>query len=134
MSNQVPPWVTLALGVLAIVGPITGAWLGGALKVVEKTDTIRDWLDWLERPKSGGGRGLMAPYRAILFDTVSAIFQAAVDDKKIRTNPCRAKSIKRPQPVQRKVVPWGGCGQQSVHTPQGWPGRPGRIRDGLTTA
>ncbi|WP_370965225.1 tyrosine-type recombinase/integrase [Amycolatopsis sp. cg9] len=76
------------------------------LKVAAKTDTIRDWLDWLERPKSEGGRGLMASTRAVLFDTVSAILQAAYDDKKIRTNPCRAKSVKRPKPVQRKVIPW----------------------------
>ncbi|WP_370948180.1 tyrosine-type recombinase/integrase [Amycolatopsis sp. cg5] len=76
------------------------------LKVAGKTDTIRDWLDWLERPKSEGGRGLAASYRAVLFDTVSAILEAAFDDKKIRANPCKAKSIKRPKPEQRKVVPW----------------------------
>ncbi|WP_410640917.1 tyrosine-type recombinase/integrase [Amycolatopsis sp. lyj-346] len=76
------------------------------LKVAAKTDTIRDWLDWLERPKNEGGRGLMASTRAVLFDTVSAILQAAYDDKKIRANPCRAKSVKRPKPVQRKVIPW----------------------------
>ncbi|MEV8611558.1 tyrosine-type recombinase/integrase [Amycolatopsis sp. NPDC051373] len=85
------------------------------LKVVEKTDTIRDWLDWLERPKVEGGRGLMASYRAVLFDTVSAILQAAADDKKIRSNPCRAKSIKRPKPVQRKVIPWP---ESRVHSVQ----------------
>ncbi|MFI5615643.1 hypothetical protein [Amycolatopsis sp. NPDC051903] len=67
------------------------------LKLVEKTDTIRDWLGWLERPKKEGVRGLMASYRAILFERISAILQAAADDNKIRSNPCRAKSIKRPR-------------------------------------
>ncbi|WP_240691291.1 hypothetical protein [Amycolatopsis nivea] len=48
----------------------------------------------------------MAYTRAVLFDTVSAILQEAYEDKKIRANPCRAKSVKRPKAVPRKVIPW----------------------------
>ncbi|MGW3961833.1 tyrosine-type recombinase/integrase [Amycolatopsis sp. NPDC005003] len=76
------------------------------LRVVEKTDTIRDWLSWLERPKSEDGRGLAASYRAVLFDIVSGVLESAFFDKKIRRNPCKAKSIKRPKSDQRKVVSW----------------------------
>jgi integrase len=49
---------------------------------------------------------LAASYRAVLFDMVSAILEAARVDQKIRSNPCKAKSIKRPKPEQRKIVPW----------------------------
>ncbi|MEU8636209.1 tyrosine-type recombinase/integrase [Amycolatopsis sp. NPDC048633] len=77
-----------------------------SLRAVGKTETIRDWLDWMERPKSEGGRRLAASYRAVLFDMVSAILEAARVDQKIRSNPCKAKSIKRPKPEQRKIVPW----------------------------
>jgi integrase len=77
-----------------------------SLRAVEKTETIRDWLDWMERPRSAGGRGLAASYRAVLFDMVSAILEAARVDQRIRSNPCKTKSIKRPKPEQRKIVPW----------------------------
>lgn len=40
------------------------------------------------------------------FAHVSAIFTAAVDDKLIDGNPCQAKSVTRPKPTVRKIVPW----------------------------
>ncbi|WP_236808265.1 tyrosine-type recombinase/integrase [Amycolatopsis albispora] len=85
-----------------------------SLSVVEKTDTIRNWLEWMEKPKSEGGRGLQASYRALLFGIVSAILQSACDDRKIRRNPCKVKSIKKPKGEQKKVVPWSNSRVRSV--------------------
>jgi integrase len=71
------------------------------LSRVARTDVAREWLAWLKDE-----RGLAASYRAVLFDLLSSILTAAVDDKRIRQNPLRAKSIQRPRPEARKVVPW----------------------------
>lgn len=61
---------------------------------------IRAWLRTLQQRKLAGGT------RAVTFVHVSAIFNAAIDDKKITENPCKAKSVTRPQPDKRKIVPW----------------------------
>jgi integrase len=61
---------------------------------------IRSWLRALQQKKLAGGT------RAVVFVHVSAIFNAAIDDKKIGENPCKAKSVTRPQPDKRKIVPW----------------------------
>ncbi|MFS8099382.1 hypothetical protein LFM09_19855 [Lentzea alba] len=61
---------------------------------------IRVWLRTLQQRKLAGGT------RAVTFIHVSAIFNAAVDDKKIAENPCKAKSVTKPQPDKRKIVPW----------------------------
>jgi integrase len=44
--------------------------------------------------------------RAVTWDVLHAIFNAAVDDKRMRSNPCAAKSVTAPKPDARKVVPW----------------------------
>ncbi|WP_344425505.1 site-specific integrase [Amycolatopsis minnesotensis] len=77
-----------------------------SLRVAGRVDTIRDWMEWMERPVSEGGKCYLASYRAQLFDLVSAILNSACDDKKIKKNPCAAKSIKRPKKDGRKIVPW----------------------------
>jgi integrase len=41
-----------------------------------------------------------------LFAHLRAILSAAVDDERISKNPCSARSVKQPRPVERKVVPW----------------------------
>ncbi|MQA16414.1 MAG: tyrosine-type recombinase/integrase [Pseudonocardiaceae bacterium] len=61
---------------------------------------VREWLDWLL------GKGLGASYRSVLFELLSSILGAAVEEKRIHENPCRAKSIKKPKGAPRKVVPW----------------------------
>src|ERR1019366_9919794 len=38
--------------------------------------------------------------------TLSAVLSAAADDGLIARNPCKAKSLRRPKPVRRKVTPW----------------------------
>ncbi|MEU5695171.1 tyrosine-type recombinase/integrase [Actinosynnema sp. NPDC020468] len=63
-------------------------------------ESVRDWLAWLR------GRNLEVSTQAVYFDTLSSILSAAVEDKKIRVNPCKAQSVKKPKPAVRKVVPW----------------------------
>lgn len=41
-----------------------------------------------------------------VFTNVSSVFNAAVDDGLITTNPCRAGSVKLPKREQRKIEPW----------------------------
>ncbi|MFU8854874.1 tyrosine-type recombinase/integrase [Micromonospora sp. SL1-18] len=62
--------------------------------------TIRAWARGLQE------KGLSAGYRRVLFSDVSMIMNAAVDDKKIVSNPFSAKSIQRPRQVPNKVQPW----------------------------
>lgn len=62
--------------------------------------TIRTW-DRKLREKE-----LSERYRMLLFDTLSAMFTAAVDDGIISKNPCSGKSVKKPRPTKRKIVPW----------------------------
>ena len=44
--------------------------------------------------------------RAVVFAHLKSILNAAVDDEKIGKNPCLARSVTAPRPVQRKVIPW----------------------------
>jgi integrase len=62
--------------------------------------TIRDWLSWMN------GNDISESHKSQVFDLLSAVLSAAVDEKKIRTNPCRAKGVKRPVPDKRKITPW----------------------------
>ncbi|MBG6069368.1 tyrosine-type recombinase/integrase [Micromonospora ureilytica] len=62
--------------------------------------TIRDWARKIQE------KGLSVGYRRVLFTDVSMILNAAVDDKKIVSNPFAVKSIRRPKPAPTKVVPW----------------------------
>lgn len=49
---------------------------------------------------------LDASTRSVIFAHLRAILMAAVDDKLIAENPCSARSVKQPRPVERRVVPW----------------------------
>jgi integrase len=62
--------------------------------------TIRAWDRKLKDD------GLAASYRRTLFHDVSMIFNAAVDDKKVPSNPFAAKTVRAPRYVPAKVVPW----------------------------
>ncbi|MET8146882.1 tyrosine-type recombinase/integrase [Actinoplanes sp. NPDC049668] len=44
--------------------------------------------------------------RAVTFTHLRTILGAAVDDERIGKNPCSAKSVDPPRPIERKVVPW----------------------------
>lgn len=63
-------------------------------------EVVRDWLEWLRE------KNLEASTQAVSFDTLSSIMSAAVDDKKIRSNPCKAQSVKKPKRIAKKIVPW----------------------------
>lgn len=60
--------------------------------------TIQAWLRGLD--------GLARTYQRVIFSNVSSIFSAAVDDDRIRRNPCRAGSVRPPRIEPRKVEPW----------------------------
>lgn len=61
---------------------------------------IRTWARELQ------DKGLSAGYRRNLFSDVSSIFNAAIDDRRILSNPFMARTIHPPKPQQTKVVPW----------------------------
>jgi integrase len=61
--------------------------------------------------------------RSTAFAHLSAIMTAAVDDGIIAKNPCSAKSVHKPQPGKKKVVPWT---TEQVHLIRA--GLPGRYR------
>lgn len=66
---------------------------------IRSTD-IRAWVRNMQ------DRQVAASYQAVCFAHLSAILAAAVDDKVIRENPCRARTVTRPRPSAQKVVPW----------------------------
>lgn len=61
---------------------------------------IRAWLSDLEKAVPN------ATYRRAIYDSVSAVLNAAVDDRKLPKNPCHARSVKPPQPEPTRVRPW----------------------------
>ncbi len=61
---------------------------------------IRDWMSRLETAVPA------ASYRRIIFGSVSAVLNAAVDDGLLARNPCRAGSIRAPQSSPARVKPW----------------------------
>ncbi|MGA5667231.1 tyrosine-type recombinase/integrase [Streptomyces pseudogriseolus] len=61
---------------------------------------IREWTRALESTVAG------ATYRREIFKNVSAVFTAAVDDRLIQRNPCRAASVKAPKASPGRVRPW----------------------------
>ncbi|WP_031159967.1 tyrosine-type recombinase/integrase [Streptomyces durhamensis] len=61
---------------------------------------IRDWNRHLEDAVAS------AQYRRLIFDAVSSVLNAAVDDRLLASNPCRARSVKAPRPTPTRVHPW----------------------------
>ncbi|MGI5140515.1 MULTISPECIES: tyrosine-type recombinase/integrase [unclassified Streptomyces] len=61
---------------------------------------IRDWLSELQRAVPS------SPYRRVIYNSVSSILNAAVDDGHLPKNPCHARSVRAPEPSKRRVVPW----------------------------
>lgn len=68
--------------------------------------TLRTWLGELELGESA---------KSVLFVYVNSMFEAALDDKLIRTNPCQAKSLQKPRPPQRRIKPWTRTQLDAVH-------------------
>ncbi|WP_216905909.1 tyrosine-type recombinase/integrase [Nocardia noduli] len=67
---------------------------------IEKPATIRDWVGTLDE------QGLSDNYKSVLFTMVSSVCDSAVDDRVIRVNPCKAKTVRRPIGKSPKVVVW----------------------------
>ncbi|NEC86635.1 site-specific integrase [Streptomyces sp. SID12501] len=65
-----------------------------------KPEHIRDWLSELERVISASS------YRRVIYNSVSTVFNAAVDDTHLPKNPCRARSVRPPAAGIGRVVPW----------------------------
>lgn len=59
--------------------------------------------------------GLAPSYRQVMFTHIRTVLNAAVDDEKIRKNPCNAPSVKKPQIPVRKVKPWLAERVDAVH-------------------
>ena len=51
---------------------------------------MRDWQGQIDEQK------LSENYKLVLFTALSGVLDSAVDDKLIRENPCKAKTIRRP--------------------------------------
>jgi len=65
--------------------------------LARRVSLLRNWIADLR----------LAPNTALLLiDTVSAIFDAAIDDRVIPSNPLDAKSVARPKRVPSDVIPW----------------------------
>jgi integrase len=64
-----------------------------------KPSHIREW----DRGLVGK---LASSTRSVVFAHLRSILAAAVDDERIAKNPCSARSVKQPRPVERRVVPW----------------------------
>ncbi|MGA6163904.1 tyrosine-type recombinase/integrase [Amycolatopsis magusensis] len=82
-----------------------------------KPSTIRDWLGELEAKK------LAENYKVVLFTTVSAVLDSAIDDKLIRHNPCKARTVRRPVGGSPQVEVWP---EERVHKVRG--GLPDRFK------
>lgn len=68
--------------------------------------TIQAWERKLQQ------KGLAETYRRSIFANVSAIFTAAIDDERLRKNPCNGKSVIKPRGEYPKIVPWS---EKRVH-------------------
>jgi integrase len=81
----------LALHILPKLGDAT---LG---QLAERPSMIRQWYAALPLSALSAGQ---------VFITLSAIMGAAIDDKLITSNPCKAASVRPRTPPKRKIVPW----------------------------
>lgn len=71
----------------------------GDLKIGRiKPSDVREWLAELD------DAGYSENYKSVLFDVVVGVLDSAVDDKLIRDNPCKAKSVRRPVPASPKIT------------------------------
>src|SRR5262249_19615145 len=81
---------------------------------------IRDWSRRLEETVAS------ASYRRLIFDAVSSVLTAAVDDRLLASNPCRARSVKvRRTCGTARALPGHDGRRRGVRTP---PGRDLRTR------
>ncbi|WP_419996119.1 tyrosine-type recombinase/integrase [Streptomyces boninensis] len=65
-----------------------------------RPEHIRTWLSELEQ------NVVSASYRSAIFRITSTVLSAAVDDGYLKTNPCRARSVRPPKAISTRVRPW----------------------------
>ncbi|MGW7134361.1 tyrosine-type recombinase/integrase [Streptomyces bobili] len=65
-----------------------------------KPEHIRAWLSALEQSVPASS------YRRVIYNNVSTILNAAVDDGHLPKNPCHAQSVRPPAAGTGRVVPW----------------------------
>jgi hypothetical protein len=65
-----------------------------------RSATVRDWLGLLDE------QGLSENYKLVLLTVVSSVLDSAAEDKIIRDNPCKAKTIRRPTGGSPTVTVW----------------------------
>ena len=70
------------------------------LRSAGTAEQVRDWLGVLDEKK------LAENYKVVLFTTVTGVLDSAIDDKLIRENPCKAKTVRRPVGGSPQVVVW----------------------------
>lgn len=80
-------------------------WGGKQIRQI-KPSTVQAWLR---------GLTIAENYQHDVLGMVSAIFSAAVDDEIVRSNPCKAGSVRAPKRKTRKVVPWSAERVAAVH-------------------
>jgi integrase len=91
-SSQRAIWFKLSKQVYPFLGTSALSTIGAA--------TIRDWLSWMN------GNNISESHKSQVFNLLSAVLSSAVDEKRIRVNPCKARGVKKPVPDKRKVTPW----------------------------
>ncbi|MFJ4579910.1 tyrosine-type recombinase/integrase [Streptomyces echinatus] len=84
-------------------------YLGDRPMAAFRPSHLRIWMRELE------ATGRAASYRRSIFANVSAVFTAAVEDRIIAENPCRARSVRAPSLDGRKVKPWSIERVMAVH-------------------
>ncbi|MFE5210359.1 tyrosine-type recombinase/integrase [Streptomyces sp. NPDC056600] len=65
-----------------------------------KPEHVRAWLAELEQKVPASS------YRRVIYNSVSSILNAAVDDGHLRRNPCHARSVRPPERGVGRVIPW----------------------------
>ncbi len=70
-----------------------------SLASIEPGD-VRRWMKALQDQR------LAVSFQRVIWSVVSAVFNSAVDDGRIKKNPCRAASLRKPRTEPRRVVPW----------------------------
>ncbi|MGH4027436.1 tyrosine-type recombinase/integrase [Actinomycetota bacterium Odt1-20B] len=84
-------------------------YLGDRPMAAFRPSHLRVWMRQLE------ATGRAASYRRSIFANVSAVFTAAVEDRIIAENPCRARSVRAPRLDPRKVKPWSSERVMALH-------------------
>jgi integrase len=68
------------------------------------------------------GLDVSEAYGRVIFTTLATVLNAAVADRKITSNPCRERTVRRPKAATRKVEPWtaGQVAAARAALPERW--------------